>query len=224
MNLKLIPFGLLLISSCTSPETQPLDYKFYGGNENLTYNSVSTLKIGYNQEALAPNTNFRWTSGNEQVVSVKDGVISARKIGEAVITAAPQQGTPLTILVNVKPMYNTYREPIANFTLTKHLVKNMTETRELLNETENTVTYKGENSKVSRVAYGFENGKLASVEVLLAAGSNGPAEAETFLKERYPDAVTVNGVKGFLNEEHTCRIVLLGSATEGYRVVYTENK
>ncbi|MBQ4622261.1 MAG: Ig-like domain-containing protein [Bacteroidaceae bacterium] len=68
-------------------------------NETLTLNATVAPEDADNKE-------ITWTSSDETVATVKDGVVTALKVGEAIITATTTDGTNLTATctVTVKPI------------------------------------------------------------------------------------------------------------------------
>lgn len=145
-----------------------------------------SLKSGQtSQIVIEPNgEGCTFTSDNNLIASVKTtGEVKGVIIGETSINISnPETGFNGKCKVLVTPQYQMYKEPYLKFGATKQDVKSF-ESRTLLREETNSLSYNGENSNIDGVAYLFENGKLKSVGCRIPYSKT--SLLGDFLAERY---------------------------------------
>ena len=162
---------MVLFASCSSKDSDP--FTISASQISMTADGTQTLTAS---EAAT------WTSESEFVATVSAaGLVTGQHVGETTIRAAAGDKAA-TCKVNVVPVYYTYTEPILDFTADKATIKSK-EKRTLYKENGDYLTFKGENSGIVGVIYGFENNKLHSVAVGVTYSK--AEEVANFLKERY---------------------------------------
>lgn len=139
--------------------------------------------ISYGQSYTIPNgSNVVWTSSNELVASVTGNTVTAKRVGEAIISS--DKGS---FKITVTPTSYVFTEPCLQWGTNKNNVKtymNSVSSVSLKDDNSTTLSYTG-TGKVVLYNYSFENNGLKSSGV----GLNGDyvdAEAmSTFMIERY---------------------------------------
>jgi hypothetical protein len=123
-----------------------------------------------------------WHSEDEFVASVdEDGLVTAEHVGQTFITATTNDDSA-QCMVEVKPQYHTYVEPVFDFGASKSSIQ-MQEYRTLERETEDALLFSPDSPEIEGVAYVFENGRMSSSAVFVNLFSS--LEATKFLMERY---------------------------------------
>lgn len=139
--------------------------------------------ISYGQSYTIPNgNNVVWTSSNDLIASVTGNTVTAKRVGEAVISS--DKGS---FKITITPTTYVFTEPCLQWGANKSNVKkymNGISGVSINDDTSTSLTYTG-TGKVILYNYSFENGGLKSSGV----GLNGDyvdAEAmSTFMIERY---------------------------------------
>ena len=103
--------------------------------KELTLSQLSVTMVHDDTLTITANQKVEWASKDEFVAKISsDGKITARHIGETSVTATID-GQQKECKVTVKPVYNTYSEPVLNFDLAKSEIKTK-EKRPLVEETD----------------------------------------------------------------------------------------
>ncbi|PMD97338.1 hypothetical protein BWI97_06815 [Siphonobacter sp. BAB-5405] len=130
---------------------------------------------------------YQWTSSNETVGTVDaNGTFTGNRIGETTVTGVSADGkNRVESKVTVIPYVASFvKEPALDFGNSKATVK-AKETRTLVQETDNTLEYQGENAKLRGVGYQFENAALINSILFLTVTNQVAQEAVTYYYERY---------------------------------------
>ena len=177
MKNKLLVIALLLVmfAGCTKDDPEPV--------LSLNSNSITLFSNGSNQLVVnnATTEKFTYTSDNSLIASVDDnGLITGERVGETTIKVS---GTGFNgeCKVAIKPLYNTFVEPITTFGISKSEVK-AKETRIIYQESDNLIVYTG-NVFERYAVYHFENGKLSSSMIVLSTAYT--TELGKYIAERY---------------------------------------
>lgn len=157
---------------------------------NLTLDASKISLYADDTEKIIASENVTWESDNEFVATVaNNGIVTGEHIGKAIIIATSANGEA-KCEVEVKAKYNTFTEPILDFSASKSTIKSK-EKRELQREDETSLTYKPDKSPVQSVIYLFENGKMKTAGVFVNLSSS--RETTNFLLERYMPVTTGSG-------------------------------
>ena len=118
-----------------------------------------------------------WQSEEPLVASVKDGVVTAERVGTTRVYSGAK-----SFQVTVEPNYNTYREPCLQWGASMSKVKDFMSGYTIKSENDKSIYYEGRN-KEALMGYTFENSALKAAGVFLQ-----PYYAEElgkYLNERY---------------------------------------
>ncbi len=124
--------------------------------------------------------------------------IKAEHVGKATLAVVTREGEKGECVVEVLPVYTTYREPVLQFGASKATIKSK-ENRVLIQEKSNSLGYQGEDKAVQAVLYLFENNKMTSAAVAVSFSKT--EEVTKFLLERYQPIGEEDGMFLFINNE-----------------------
>lgn len=141
-----------------------------------------------------------WTSDNPLIASVENGVITANHVGETMIHA-----NDAVCKVTVKSNYTKYYDPYTNWGKEKDLVKQYMKNYELQSETDDRLTYQGDNS-VLLYTYVFDNGKLNACG--FAVDSSDSNYMTNYLLERYIPVANEGNLYTFISPDKQTEIGL----------------
>ncbi|RYU93206.1 Ig-like domain-containing protein [Emticicia agri] len=213
---KISVFLLMLTIACTKKDepmviSDPvIELKYDGKNQYTLKQGAETID----------NSLIQWKSSDAQIGTIdQKGLFKGRKVGKTEVTAYTDKGS-VKASVEIVPYFSTFTEPSVDFGQTKQSIK-AKEKRKLLSETENTLLYEGENSKVEFVLYSFENNKMTVCGPVFVTSSTIVKEVGTFLLERYPLAGSVDGNVIFLHDSKTYGIFLTVIDDYGLAAIYT---
>lgn len=168
-----LAIALITLIACSKDDEE----KLVLSSDNISFNYGDG-------EQLSANLECTWASYNSFIARVDDkGLVRAGCVGQTVIRARTGSQSAECV-VEVKPRFNTYREPILDFGMTKAMVKSL-ESRTLLADDTDQLLFAGEKSGVSGVTYNFENGKMTSALVGIYERSELATTLADFLRERY---------------------------------------
>ena len=180
LSICILAFSILLIVTGCQAEPIPV--------ASITLDKTETsLLLGASEKlvyATAPSdaeTGFpvTWSSDNPDIVSVdQQGNITAKKLGEATVTATTENGLAATCRITVKPVMETSIE-LDHETLTL-LVGDTAKLKAALtpsNTTDKTITWSSENEAVATVEEGTVTA-MAPGNAVIKAKSNSGLEAE----------------------------------------------
>lgn len=206
-NYLLLLFILIAASCSKKSDLQP-DVTIDTATIELKYDGQHQFVLTKGTTAVTAST-FTWMSSDTTVGSIsKDGNFKARKIGETKITAKGD-GKTIEAKVTVSPTSTLTTEPVTDWGAAKTQIK-AKEKRALDTETDSTLIYTGENTKVSYAAYLVGGSKLSTSALLLTSTQAVASEAITFFRERYPNFGQVDDASvGFIDDDARF-IILLG--------------
>lgn len=138
---------------------------------NITLYASEKAKLTYTGNTC------KWSSDNELVATVDNGVITAKHVGTTTIHA-----NDLACQVTVKPKYNTYVEPCIFWGASKSLVKSYMLGYTLKGEESNSLGYIGKGN-INGYAYLFDNNGLKSSAFVVSLLNS--IMISDFLLERY---------------------------------------
>ena len=181
----------VMVSLLNSCDYYKSDFKIT--KDNYTLKPDEFIQISHSGNTTSVK-NLNWSSDNEFVATIKNGVIYAGKVGETKISS--QSGH--TITVKVTPKYKTFTEPCMDF-LTMSQVKSKYGTPYA--STSNSLLYKTNNSSAPYIMYMFSGGKLTYSTVVLKSTSSEAyiEEIAGFLTERYTILETDHSTTDFVH-------------------------
>ncbi len=206
-KLIMITIAYLALMSCKK-DAEPLTLR-------------NSVEITYGQtEPLNASHQCTYNSLDTIVASVSSaGLITAHRIGTTKVTATSNEtGERAECTVTVTPRSNLYKLPIAVRYELEYTVKAL-ETRELIAGGNGILVYAGENAKVRKVMYQFEQLELKSIDVMLQNTITVENEAMQFLEERYTYLGEID-YKAFAFSEGDMILVLNTDASLGLNVLY----
>lgn len=187
MLLFALPMGMFFYS-CDSTNDDDLD-----DDTELTLDKTSAnLNYGDSITLTASLKDCTWSSDNEFVAIVKDGVVYGEHEGSAIITAS-KDSVQVSCEITVKATNNNFAIPVINWDASvdsiKGIIKNLTLDNEgVVDENGVHLTYLeySTNGTYPKYVYSFPNDKLKAssinVSEAMDAGENGLTE---FLLQRY---------------------------------------
>lgn len=145
-----------------------------------TLNKTSiTLYVDDTATLTYSGGNCTWSSDNELIASVKNGVITGEHVGTTTIHA-----NKATCKVTVKPRYTNVFEPCLQWGANQSTIKQYMSGYTLLSSSSTSLLYAGNGvNDIMGYAYSFENGKL-SLSMLMAS-YYAASYVTDFLLERY---------------------------------------
>ena len=100
-----------------------------------------------------------WSAADDFYAAVDaDGTVTARHVGTTTVTATADSGSA-ACTVEVQPRYNTFVEPLYELFGQPLSVLKKAETREILEENDTSIFYKGERPYIAKVQYRFDKGE-----------------------------------------------------------------
>lgn len=173
---------VLLIISCSKKDDKPsttIDQE----KLSLNYDQTHQFKLSEGSTAVDP-AKVTWTSSDQAVGTINSsGLFSGKRIGKTTIKAVAN-GSTLTSEVTIIPYSELCKEPVVEFGTSMASVKTK-ESRVLTGQTSTELMYKGENSKLLNVFYGFDGPRLESSILLLSTSAGVVEESVKFFAERY---------------------------------------
>ena len=146
--------------------------------EAVTLTSSGTFQLSI--EGGAAET-FTYASDNSLVATIDaNGLITGKRVGETTIKVSGNNFSG-ACTVSISPLYNTFKEPITQFGISKNEVK-AKEIRTLLNETQTGLLFKGGTEETYAV-YLFENNKYTAGCIMLSSSYS--SVLGSYIAERY---------------------------------------
>ena len=100
-----------------------------------------------------------WSAADDFYATVDaDGTVTARHVGTTTVTATADSGSA-ACTVEVQPRYDTFEEPLYELFGQPLSVLKKAETREILEENDTAIFYKGERPYIAKVQYRFDKGE-----------------------------------------------------------------
>jgi len=143
-----------------------------GGFDDVTLNAGETYTI-------PSGSSVTWTSANEYIATVENGVVTAKRVGDVRITSSKGSFT-----VTVNPTVTLYREPLLEWGATKSRVKSYMSGYELYKEEDDALYYNGKNNEMYQ-CYDFEDSRLNIDMIIVPLASVSSEKMATYLSERY---------------------------------------
>lgn len=178
---------VLAIAACKkSEEAQQIQPVMLDKTDvQLHYDETYPFKLTQGGKGVDATT-YTWVSKDTLVGKIDaKGVFYGNHIGETAVTGTSKDGkTKLEAKVTVVPKTTMFKMPVIEFGTSKANVKSK-ETRVMLKDSVDRLTYQPENTKIRRVIYDFENAALTASYVLPGETDELIKEALTYLDERF---------------------------------------
>lgn len=197
---SLMVVALALVSCGSDKEDEP-NY----ANQTLLAGETYTI----------PGKSLDWTSDNELIASVSNGIVTAEHVGETTIRSGSK-----SFKVTVNGKYNTFKEPYMNFGASMSSVKSFMSGYTLNQEKSEALLYDGK-FPVMYYMYTFKNAGMYLSSAIIKSSSVDTDEMVAFMQERYV-FVTMDQDKyyfAFLSPDKKM-MVILQLDTLNYQVVY----
>ena len=127
-----------------------------------------------------------WSAADNFYAAVDgEGTVTARHVGTTTVTATADSGSA-ACTVEVQPRYDTFVEPLYELFGQSLSVLKEAETREILEENDTAIFYKGERPYIAKVQHRFDKGE--DPDIFLAAifiEKSYKEEMRNFFFERY---------------------------------------
>ncbi|MGV8880056.1 MAG: hypothetical protein ACOH2A_13610 [Sphingobacteriaceae bacterium] len=182
-----------VLAACKKERTQKSNH-FLDDDIVGHYDEPRELIIMNNEEKIDPSkVVFTSSDGSVGIVSAS-GMFTPKRIDNAVINVKIDNSSQ-DIVAIVEPYSRLCMEPYFAHSADKSTVQSY-EVRELINDTGNTLIYKGENSKIRQVLYVFypSSNKLISAALLLQNSKAVIEESAKFFAERYSPVGSKDGI------------------------------
>ena len=116
------------------------------------------LYVG-DQVRITADRPVAWSAADDFYAAVgADGTVTARHVGTTTVTATADSGSA-ACTVEVQPRYDTFEEPLYELFGQPLPVLKEAETREILEENDTAIFYKGERPYIAKVQYRFDKGE-----------------------------------------------------------------
>ena len=116
------------------------------------------LYVG-DQVRITADRPVAWSAADDFYAAVDaDGTVTARHVGTTTVTATADSGSAVCT-VEVQPRYDTFKEPLYELCGQPLSVLKKAETREILEENDTSIFYKGERPYIAKVQYRFDKGE-----------------------------------------------------------------
>jgi len=126
-----------------------------------------------------PGKDGVWTSDNQLIASVSNGIVKAERVGQTTIRNGSK-----SFKVTVNGKYNTFKEPCLQWGASKSTVKSFMSGYTLQSEDDESIFYKGK-YREALTGYMFKSSGLYVSTVMLLTSSVSTDELAAFLNERY---------------------------------------
>ena len=160
----------------------------------LNKDEVTSIAGGSFQLSITGATTeiFTYSSDNSLIASIDaNGLIKGKRVGETTIKVSGNNFNGVC-KVSISPLYNTFKEPITSFGISKSAVK-AKETRTLVNEIDGALLFNG-GTQEKYVMYVFENDKLTTSTIIISSSYS--SVLGSYLAERYV-IVSLSPVLGY---------------------------
>ena len=116
------------------------------------------LYVG-DQVRITADRPVAWSAADDFYAAMDaDGTVTARHVGTTTVTATADSGSA-ACTVEVQPRYDTFEEPLYELFGQPLSVLKKAETREILEENDTSIFYKGERPYIAKVQYRFDKGE-----------------------------------------------------------------
>lgn len=200
--------------------------RFSNADISLYYDQIKYLNTNLRAAKVKVETNNNQVAVAESQsnIDINMIVVKAVSVGNAVIKGQ-WNNTVDSCRVKVEPRSDMFAAPVCfrHWGESKSAIQSL-EKRTLLEETETSLKYKGDNAKVSSVIYYFENDALKRVVVQLAVKAATDVNLKHYLFERYLYMNKESNTYYFEDRyDHRTRIVMKVSQEYGIQVGYTDD-
>lgn len=185
-------------------------------NVSVRESSISLYYEDTYQLTATGSNRIQWSSDDEFVAKVsRNGLVTANHVGTTYIRASSRPSDP-KCRVTVAPKYNFYKEPIADWTLTKSDIIRKLGTPD--SDDGNTISYKGDDVALLDMYIFGDNGKLESSTVAFRFSQL--SNVLYFLQERHQPVAVIRPYSAmFINamtrDEATLWVATQGSFSDG---------
>ena len=169
-NLLYIPFLLLLVFSLTGCGEKKLESISLSVDKLIPINETKEVRVEYKPESVKEE--ITWSSSNEEIASVSNGIITAKGVGNATITATTTSGIKGQVNIEVY-------QKVESLTLDKSNVEFYVGDTSQVN-----ATITPEEATYKDITWTSSNNSVASVENgLITAKSTGEATITATTKD-----------------------------------------
>lgn len=227
-KLLLLSLIALVIYSCDDNVDTPIrilvdDIRLDKSEINMHYDESDSLTLTFLPIDADSFPEINWTNSDDHVATFNKNtmVITGKKIGSTTLTVQSSDGSLSDqCTITISPIIEWYREPMLDYNATKVGVKSY-ETRQLIEETTNTLIYEDTLPGVSLVTYIFDEsifiGSIVFIELLFGDS------LLTYLDERY-EFVGYDGEIILFKDNIKSAIVLEWSSDyDRWLVIYLED-
>lgn len=167
---------IINVSSCSDDSSS--NYSLSKKEIVINYHETSNIEV------LPSSQGFMFSSENKYIAKVDDaGEVYGVLCGETFINVSNSKDNfSDKCKVTVVPTITAYREPCLNFGCSKEEVKAY-EKRKIATETNDGITFYGENDGIYLIMYIFDNNKLSGLGLLFNTSSK--TNTMEHLKQRY---------------------------------------
>lgn len=212
-----------LLTGCGGHDDPPEDTAIRLSPSEVEVNVNSTIKLEakFNRKGYS-SSDLVWESDNPVLASVSSvGTVTGNLRGETTVRVKTPDGAfSNSCRVIVNPTNFLYKEPLIAFGANPDYVR-ANEERKFLEEVEEGLIFKGENSNVQAVLYVFEEGKLVVSGVVLEPTEFVASQVVEFLFQRYVLLGELDD--GFLwTDGEKAQVLLAVDETLGLVVLYSD--
>lgn len=192
-NLLYIPFLLLLVFSLTGCGEKKLESISLSVDKLISINETKEIKVEYNPESVKEE--ITWSSSNEEVASVSNGIITAKGMGNATITATTTSGVKNQVNIEVyqKVESLTLDKSNVEFYVGDTLQVNATITPE--EATYKDITWTSSNNSVASVENGLITAKSTGEATITATTKDGVSQKCNVVVKEKPIEFSGSGDK-----------------------------
>jgi len=151
-NNKTVTSNITVIAPIKEITITNPNIKKEGSNKTLDLINVGTIEnltINYNPEITSSNKDITWTSSNENVATIKNGVITSKGKGSTTITATSANGVTDIVIVTVKiPATSIKINESQTLRIIKGDKKRVTATINPANTSDDTIEWKSQDTNI----------------------------------------------------------------------------
>lgn len=192
-NLLYIPFLLLLVFSLAGCGEKKLESISLSVDKFISINETKEIKVKYNPESVKEE--ITWSSSNEEVAGVSNGIITAKGIGNATITATTTSGVKNQVNIEVYQKVESLKLDKSNveFYVGDTSQVNATITPE--EATYKEITWTSSNNSVASVENGLITAKIIGEATITATTKDGVSQKCNVVVKEKPIEFSGSGDK-----------------------------